>query len=425
MMSPVRGLCVALLILVTFAARSAAAQAPPPEVPWVPSPALWSEQLRIAPDPAQRRAAAQALGKTAEPAHRPVLEAALLGDPDPLVRATAAWALAAVGSLDALPALGRAASADADPGVRQWALFAGRHLDPSFGGAPPPAEIIVKPAEPAPAPAPEPEPEPAPEPPSHPVWRYLRGLGGLEVSAFRGTANVETAFERDGVSQVVGTGNAQSDGYRIAFYGFPERSGFFWHPTLGFVSQRITLAGFRETVPSFTPADAERIPAVATDPRTGTGVDAEAPNTYRLELKSVYLGQRIGGTKVWDRPTVRWALTLQGIVNLAEYRDFQYQIGDYDSRTAADARDNTRRGEFLQSGGFAGGLALAIKPLHLAIRLEVKYELFRQFKFPKQVDFRGPVRFNPEIENFEREVLKLDGVDLRTFDATLAASLFF
>ncbi len=295
------------------------------------------------------------------------------------------------------------------------------------GDAPPsPAEAApVAPEVIVAAPLAEPRPDEPPEEELSPVVRYLKGLAGFELSASTGLAHVSTAVNEGGRERDVASGDATSKTIRLAFWSLPERTGFVWAPSLGFVSQEIEIADFRQHLPLVPTAQASSIPTVTSDPRTGAMVDAESPNVYRLSLNTAYLGQRVGYALVSNRPDTRKVLMLQGIVNLVEYRDLRYRIGGFDSGTAAETKDRSGKWAWVQSGGAILTAALGIKKAHLALRLELKYELFRDFQYPKPVEFRGPARYNADIQAFERQQLFLDKVSYQTLELVAGASVYF
>ncbi len=273
-----------------------------------------------------------------------------------------------------------------------------------------------------------PPPEPVVEEPAEdlsPVLRYFKGLAGLELSASSGLAQVSTSVKEGAGTREIASGDATSRSVRVSFWSLPDRTGFVWAPSLGFVSQEIDIADFRQQLPSVTIPQATNIPTVSSDPRTGAMVDPEAPNVYRLSLNTAYLGQRLGYGLVRNRPSTRWVLMLQGILNLVEYRDLRYRFDSFDSGVSADTKDKSGKWVWLQSGGAILTGAIGIKKLHLALRLELKYELFRDFTYPKAVEFRGPVQYNPVSESFERQQLFLDKVSYQTFELVAGASVYF
>ncbi len=285
---------------------------------------------------------------------------------------------------------------------------------------PPPAATVV---EAMPPPEPAVEEEPAED--LSPFLRYLKGLAGLELSGATGLAQVSTAVNEGGTEREVANGDATSRSVRVSFWSLPDRTGFVWAPSLGFVSQEIEIADFRQHLPSVTPPQSTTIPTVASDPRTGAMVDPESPNVYQLSLKTGYLGQRFGYGLVRNRPSTRLVLMLQGILNLVEYRDLRYRIGGFDSGAALETKDRSGRWAWLQSGGTILTAAIGIKKLHLALRAELKYEVFRDFEYPKPVEFRGPARYNAGIQAFERQQLFLDKVSYQTFELVAGASVYF
>lgn len=335
------------------------------------------------------------------------------------------WDESPIVAAPAQPSAEASPAADATGGPRTGAAGQGAELAVPEELVPvpppaPPAAVVV--AAPPPAP-PEPSEEPAEE--LSPVLRYLQGLAGFELSASSGLAHVSTAVNEGGAEREVANGDATSRTWRLSFWSLPEKSGFVWAPSLGFVSQEIKIADFRQHLPSVMTPRAATIPTVASDPRTGAAVDPESPNVYQLALNTAYLGQRLGFALVSNRPSTRKVLMLQGIVNLVEYRDLRYRIGGFDSGAAAETKDRSGKWAWVQSGGAILTAALGIRKAHLALRIELKYEVFRDFAYPKPVEFRGPAHYNADIQAFERQQLFLDRVSYQTVELVAGASVYF
>lgn len=251
--------------------------------------------------------------------------------------------------------------------------------------------------------------------------RYVGALGGVEGGMTGGVASVESRATSRGLTQTVGTGNAVSRGYRVALYKPPDRTGFFFPPIVGFLSQRIEIAGFREDVPLFVPSGSSTIPAVVTDPDTGAPVDLDEPIAYNLELESGYVGQAIGLNLVLGTEDVQLFSTLRAGINVFEVRRSYVEIfqGDVDVHTEGMSV------AFFQSGSVGGQLGLAIPAIHTVIRGSVQLEMFAEFDFPDPLEFQAKVAFNQEKQVFERERVKVDAAALRTLDWHLSIGAFF
>ena len=245
--------------------------------------------------------------------------------------------------------------------------------------------------------------------------RYVGALGGVEMAAFRGGAQVESrTFTVNGPDEVVGSGRAETTGYRFSFFRPPDRTGFFFPPSIGLLWQDITITGFRDAIPLARTGD---IPAVPSDPKTGVGVDLGAPLSYDLRLRSGYLGQGIGLNLVAGTDDVQLFFTLQGHVNLVEIRYVGVTVG-------VNEVEGTQAVGF-RSAGFELQGGLVFPGAHLALRGLLQSESFFEFDFPQPVEFQAGTRFNPDKEVFERQRAFVRGASLWTYNAQVSISYLF
>jgi hypothetical protein len=238
--------------------------------------------------------------------------------------------------------------------------------------------------------------------------RYVGALGGVEGAITRGSAHVESRATSNGLHQVVGSGNAQSKGYRISLYKPPDHTGFFYPPIIGALSQDIDISGFREDVPLFIPEGTNTIPAVASDPATGLPVDADEPIQYKLKMKSGFIGQGLGLNLVLGTEDVQVFGTIRGSINLFEVRHSDVQINQ--------SRVDGMSVAFFQSGAFGAQIGFVIPDWHVAVRGAVDYEWYAAFDYPHPVEFQAKVAFNPQKQVFERERVFVEGASLQTLD---------
>lgn len=255
------------------------------------------------------------------------------------------------------------------------------------------------------------------EPPGF-LKRYFGALGGLEASLTGGSATVEsTASARSGAGQLVASGNARSHGYRFSLYKPPSESGFFFPPALGFFSQTIDIAGFRQDVPLFVPRGTTAIPAMVSDPTTGAPVDLSEPIAYRLDLKSAYVGQGIGLNMVIGAQDVQFFSTARAGLNVAEYRHSDVTL--YQSRV--------KGGSFalFQSGQLGAQVGFSFPAIHFAVRAAVEYEWFRAFSYPQPIEFLAAAAYNDEKKIYERQRVFVSGASLSTLDWQLSAVMLF
>jgi len=249
--------------------------------------------------------------------------------------------------------------------------------------------------------------------------RYFGALGGLEVAQREGVARVTSrARNSSGQVETLGTGEARSRGYRVAFYQPPTKTGYFFPPSFGFLSQTITISGFDEDIPKTSVQNSEDIPGLITDPSTG---DISAlildPISYGLELKSLYFGQGIGLDLVVGDEDVRYFISWQAALNLFEARHTSVQI--------STSLEEGYSLQFAKSINGSGQLGVYFPAWHLAIRLLGEFELYRDFNFPEPVDFQGRARFNFEKNIFERERIFVDGASLLQLNGQLSAVYVF
>lgn len=247
------------------------------------------------------------------------------------------------------------------------------------------------------------------------LWRYLSALGGIEAATFTGGATVESRTRTANASdELVGAGDAQTSGYRFSFYRPPDRTGFFFPPSIGLLWEDITISGFREEVPLARSGD---IPAIASDPDSGIPVDVSGALSYDLQLRSAFIGQGLGFDFVAGSDVVQLFITLQGHVNLLEMRYVDVTIGT----TRVDGFSVTG----VQSLGLGGQLGLTFPALHFAIRGSFTAEWFFDFDYPEPVEFQAAVRYNAEKDVFERERAFVTGASLRTYNAQIALAVVF
>lgn len=261
---------------------------------------------------------------------------------------------------------------------------------------------------------------PPPYIPRDSVWsQYLGALGGLELARREGFASVTSrARNSSGRVETLGTGDAASEGIRVALYNPPAQTGYFFPPSFGFLSQKITISGFEENIPEVSLPGSNDIPGVISDPNTGGTSDIILdPIGYNLDLKSLYLGQGIGLDLVIGQENVRFFLTGQASLNLLEARHVDIQI--YTTRKEGYSF------AFAQSVNASGQLGIYFPKLHFALRLLGEFEFYRDFDFPEPVDFLGAARFNSEKLIFERERIFVEGASLVQVNGQVSAIYMF
>jgi hypothetical protein len=255
---------------------------------------------------------------------------------------------------------------------------------------------------------------------SEPGWlsQYLGALGGIEASMTGGKANVQSrATTAGGARETVGTGQAVSSGYRLSLFKPPSVTGFFFPPLVGFLQQTITISGFRDDVPLFTPEGSSSIPAVVSDPTTGGRVDLGEPISYRLKLRSGHIGQGAGLNLVIGNDDVQLFSTLSAGLNVFEVRHSDVQF----FRTRVKGMSVAA----FQSGNFSAQLGLAIPDWHVAIRAAGQLEWYASFRYPEDVEFQARSVFNSAKQIYERERVLVTGASLTTIDWQLSVVALF
>lgn len=252
-----------------------------------------------------------------------------------------------------------------------------------------------------------------------PLWlRYLAELGGLEVAWSRGIASVRSAARTEaGVVETVGSGDAVSEGFKVALFKPPDRTGFFFPPSFGFLSQTITIRGFVEDVPIFDLPGADTIPALVTDPTTGAPLDPDDPISYELRLRSLYLGQQVGLNLVGGNDDVQIFGTLRAGVNLVELR--------FTDVTLDTAREKETSFEVFKSILGAAQIGISVPALHAALRASAEVDYWLPFRFEQPVDFLAQPRFDPEKQIFERQRVFVEGASLLQLSYQLSAVVLF
>lgn len=254
---------------------------------------------------------------------------------------------------------------------------------------------------------------------STPYWRnYLSVLRGVEGGYFWGGAWVRSrATDKNGTAYTIASGKASSRGYKINFYLPPNESGFFIYPTLGFFSLDINIADIAGDIPLNDVEGAKDIPAIGTDPKTGTPIDLGAPNVYRIRFRSGYFGQRAGGNLVFGNRRLRIFMGLEGGINLIEARYAEVILGNY--------QESALRAAAVQSFSGRGTIGVSYQPWHVSLRCEGNWEFYREYAFPRAIPFEGQVEFNEQLQTYERKEVKIDAAGAHTANFFCGGSLFF
>jgi len=247
-------------------------------------------------------------------------------------------------------------------------------------------------------------------------WSTLALLGGVEVSPFYGFARVASQAKNESGARVdIAAGQATQTGYRVALYKAPARTGFFVYPTLGYMQQTIAIADFRETLPKVVLPGSRDIEAVCRRVKDYALVECGAPTVYDLDMKSGYGGGRGGLEFVFGDSGVQMFGSASLGLNLVEYRAIRAHIADHTGK---------RRGfDWLGSGAAGGTLGVSFPESHVALRFNVDYELYRNFKYAQPIDFRGPSTWDETVQNYVRPPTYVDGASLSSWSLQCALAL--
>jgi hypothetical protein len=250
--------------------------------------------------------------------------------------------------------------------------------------------------------------------------RYFSALGGVDVGYLMGSAWVSSeASDSFGQRYTIASGEASSRGYRIDLYTIPERSTWFFHPTVGFLSLDIDIHDFRQQIPLVSVPGAQEIEGVGSDPRTGAPVDLTDPNVYRLFLRSFYIGQRLSATLVMGTPKVQLFGTIEGGFNIIEFRYARVQIG---------RPDNERTGwsfPWFFSGQVSGIAGIAIRPWHMALRIEGHYQAYRAYEFPEALPFEGRIEYDPVDKQNKRRITHVESAAVGVANVFFSVNLYY
>lgn len=248
--------------------------------------------------------------------------------------------------------------------------------------------------------------------------RYFSALGGVDVGYLMGKAWVSSdASDSFGQRYTIASGEATSRGYRIDLYTIPDRSTWFFHPTVGFLSLDIDIHDFRQSIPLASVPGAQEIEGVGSNPETGAPLDLTDPNVYRLFLRSFYIGQRLSATLVMGTPKVQLFATVEGGFNIIEFRYARVQIG----------RDEKTGWSFpwFFSGQVKAIAGIAIRPWHMALRIEGHYEAYRRYGFPEPLLFEGRVEYNAQKQLYERKNTSVESAAVGVANVFFSVNLYY
>ena len=244
------------------------------------------------------------------------------------------------------------------------------------------------------------------------VSKILSLIGGVEVGYITGVTSASSqVIGQNGNSYEVASGEGKISGYSVRINSPPKRSGFFFKPTGGFLSLNINI---EDVEGLYQGAD---IPAVATDPLTGESINLDDSWNYNLSLRSVYLGQRVGGTLVFGTPDLQFFALIEGGANVFEWRHGKVKWNKY-SREANDV-------SFFQSFSARGVIGLVYRPFHVGVVCEGMLDHYKKFTYPEPIPFRGVEQYNKILEVYERPDMNAESVQLNVANLLCGVMLFY
>ena len=257
---------------------------------------------------------------------------------------------------------------------------------------------------------------------------YLKILGGVEVSGLLGVAKVSSAATlASGEHKEVAHGTSTEHGYRISLYSAPRSTGFFVYPVIGYLNQQIDNVDARSALSrlnTLNPANGD-IKIVATDPETGREVDWTAADVYNLQMQSGYGGFRVGTNLVSGTERFETFMSLSLGLNLVEYRKLRAVTVECRTDLPSICSAKHQGWDFLKSGAIGGTLGLRVPSWRTSLRLIFDYEVYREFKYSRAINIRGPPVFSPEDNRFYEENVSMRGASLTSFVVQLALGMGF
>lgn len=251
------------------------------------------------------------------------------------------------------------------------------------------------------------------------IWGYLKMLGGVEVAGIYGLTTVSSGIQTEQGEVAIAGSAARSAGFRVSLYNAPESTGFFLYPVLGFMTQQIDIADFREELPGFVPdiPNATEIPGNCSDPATGEQVDCDEPNVYILNIHTGYGGVRAGYDLVLGSEYVKLFVSAGAGVSLVEFRSVTARVAAWESHAES--------WNVLRSVSVGGTAGIVLPTLHVALRFIVDYEHYLRFAYAEPLEFRGPVAFNEEKHKYMRQMFIVDNAEIGSWSFQLATAFVF
>ena len=245
---------------------------------------------------------------------------------------------------------------------------------------------------------------------------------GIMITAYSGLANVSSSIKDEtGNRHVIASGKQEHHGYQIAFHNPTGQKTLYYTFVPRIMEHTITIADFRETIPTVSVEGKQTLPYIVTDFNTGEEVDPLDPNRYTIRLDSGGV-DLMGGSSFsfygdWGE---RFILNL-GIsagITLAEYQRVDLELG----------RDRVKEERFRIFNAYQGGInGYLIFPDmdNVFAAFGYTYMHYPSIGLPKKVEFKNTMRYNEDKQIFERERVFVDDVELEISTFSLSIGVLF
>lgn len=239
----------------------------------------------------------------------------------------------------------------------------------------------------------------------------------LQLSYLSGHARVRSDITEGGLTSTIASGSVDHTIYEFRTRMLPP-NGWFWSfsPTLR--SQHLIIKDFESYLPLFESEDSLDIPIVISDPATQQ-VNAKFVNEYGVGLRSY--GVLVGGgysrhfkvkngSDFWSFNAAGWASAVDYLQTEVEFQNRKIEKSYF---------------AFLKTYRFDFDAFYNILPFRLALGFHWQYMVFPNIKMPDDMEFRGPARFNPEKNVFERPRFFIDSLDFKSTTFGLSLSYIY
>lgn len=253
-------------------------------------------------------------------------------------------------------------------------------------------------------------------------YSELKRLSGLLITRYGGEADVTSSItDESGRKRVIANGSERHEGYEIAFHNPVRRDRLYYSFVPRFMQHRVTIADFRESIPTVNVEGKTTIPYVVTDFYTGQAVDPLDPNRYTIRLDAGGVDLIGGSSMSFDYDFGSRFLLNIGVsagVTLAEYRHMDLKLG----------RDRVEEDRFQGLNAYHGavnGYLVFPDAGNFFVEFGYLYMHYPELDLPKKVEFKNTMRYNETKQIFERERVFVDSVELDISTFSLSLGVLF